>query len=132
MFAIMKRLFLDDWRIPQDCAQYMWQRKVNCTIFHEEWNIVRSYGKFTKWIEINGVPDLVAFDYDLADVEELKEELSIEEWFDLNENRVYTGLDCAKFLLNYCKINNLEFPEYIIHSVNPDGIEEIKNLITQD
>jgi hypothetical protein len=131
MFAIMKRLFLDDWRIPRDCATYMWQRKVNCTtIFHEDWNIVRSYGQFIKWIETNGIPDLVAFDYDLADVEELKEELSIEEWFDLDNNRVYTGFDCAKFLLNYCKKNNLKFPDYIIHSANPDGTEEIKKLLS--
>lgn len=130
MFAIMKRLFLDDWRIPRDCATYMWQRKVNCTIFHEDWDIVRSYGQFIKWIETNGVPNLVAFDYDLADVEELKEELPIEEWFSLDKNRVWTGLDCAKYLLNYCKENNKKFPDYIIHSVNPDGVEKIKKLLS--
>ena len=125
----MKRLFIDDWRVPRDCATYMWQRKVNCTIFHEDWDIVRSYGQFINWIEKNGVPNLVAFDYDLADVEELKEELDIEEWFSLDENRVWTGLDCAKYLLNYCKENNIKFPDYIIHSVNPDGVEEIKKLL---
>jgi hypothetical protein len=126
----MKMLFLDDWRIPRDCAQYMWQRKVNCTIFHQEWDIVRSHGQFIKWIETNCVPDLVSFDYDLADVEELKEELPIEEWFSLDENRVWTGLDCAKYLLNYCKENNIKFPDYIIHSVNPDGVEKIKKLLS--
>lgn len=125
----MKRLFLDDWRIPQDCAQYMWQRKVDCTIFHENWDIVRSFGQFKNWIIENGIPNIVSFDYDLADVEELKEELNIEEWFNLNENKVYTGLDCAKFLLNYCNDNKLNFPDYIIHSVNPDGTEEIKKLL---
>jgi hypothetical protein len=130
MFAIMKMLFLDDWRIPRDCAQYMWQRKVNCTIFHQEWDIVRSHGQFINWIETNCVPDLVSFDYDLADVEELKEELPIEEWFSLDENRVWTGLDCAKYLLNYCKENNIKFPDYIIHSVNPDGVEKIKKLLS--
>jgi hypothetical protein len=129
MFAIMKRLFLDDWRIPRDCATYMWQRKVNCTVFHEEWDIVRSYGQFKSWIIENGIPDLVAFDYDLADVEELKEELPFEYWFNLDENRVYTGLDCVIFLLNYCKERNLNFPEYIIHSANPDGSDEIKKLL---
>ncbi len=127
----MKRLFLDDWRIPQDCAQYMWQRKVDCTIFHENWDIVRSFGQFKNWIIKNGIPNIVSFDYDLADVEELKEELNIEEWFNLNENKVYTGLDCAKFLLNYCNNNKLNFPDYIIHSVNPDGTEEIKKLLSK-
>jgi hypothetical protein len=130
MFAIMKRLFLDDWRIPRDCATYMWQRKVNCKIFHEEWDIVRSYRQFINWIESNGIPNLVSFDYDLADVDELKEELDIEEWFNLDENRVWTGLDCAKYLLNYCKEENIKFPDYIIHSVNPDGVEEIKKLLS--
>ena len=124
----MKRLFLDDWRIPRDCATYMYHR-ADCRIFHEEWDIVRSYGQFIKWIEDNGVPDLVAFDYDLADVAELKESLPIEEWFDLDEGRVYTGLDCVKFLLNYCNDRNIKFPEYVIHSANPDGSEEIKNLL---
>jgi len=124
----MKRLFLDDWRIPKDCATYMWQR-TDCRIFHEDWDIVRSYGQFTKWLENNGVPDLVSFDYDLADVVELKESLPIEEWFSFDEERVYTGLDCVKFLLNYCKEKSLEFPKYIIHSANPDGTEKIKNLL---
>ena len=124
----MKRLFLDDWRIPRDCATYMW-RRTDCRIYQEEWDIVRSYGQFVKWIETNGVPGLVGFDYDLADVEELKEELPIEEWFDLDENRVYTGLDCAEFLLDFCNRNGFKFPEYVIHSANPDGSEEIKKLL---
>ena len=128
-FNNMKRLFLDDWRIPRDCATYMWQRKADCRIYHEKWDIVRSYGQFVDWINKNGVPDLLALDYDLADVEELKEELPFEEWFNLDENRVYTGLDCASFLLIYCKERGLEFPEYVIHSANPDGSEEIKKLL---
>lgn len=125
----MKRLFLDDWRIPRDCATYMWQR-TDCRVFHEEWEIVRSYGQFVKWIMKNGLPHLVSFDYDLADVEELKENLPIEEWFDINENRIYTGLDCALFLLEYCREMNLELPMYIIHSANPDGTTAIKNILS--
>ena len=53
-FLPTKRLFLDDWRIPRDCATYMWQRKVDCRIFHEEWDVVRSYGQFVAWI---GLPN---------------------------------------------------------------------------
>lgn len=124
----MKRLFLDDWRIPRDCAAYMYHR-ADCRIFHESWDIVRSYGQFARWIESNGVPDLVAFDYDLADVAELKAELPIEEWFSMEEDRVYTGLDCALFLLEYCAERRLPFPKYVIHSANPDGAAEIKTLL---
>lgn len=124
----MKRLFLDDWRIPRDCATYMYHR-ADCRIFHEEWEIVRSYGEFSRWVESNGAPGLVAFDYDLADVAELKAELPIEDWFSIEEERVYTGLDCARHLLEYCSERRLPFPEYVIHSANPDGAEEIKALL---
>jgi len=65
----------------------------------------------------------------LADVAELKESLPIEEWFDIDEGRVYTGLDCVKFLLSYCNERKTKFPEYVIHSANPDGSEEIKNIL---
>ena len=127
-FNNMKRLFLDDWRIPRDCANYMW-RRTDCRIYHEKWDIVRSYGQFVDWINKNGVPDLLALDYDLADVVELKEELPIEEWFDLDANEVYTGADCVKYLIKYCKDNKLALPEYVIHSANPDGSDLMRELL---
>jgi hypothetical protein len=123
------RLFLDDWRNPKDCAQYMWQRRVDCRIFHEEWDIVRSYGQFVNWIDKNGIPDVVSFDYDLDDVEELKEELPIEEWFNLDENRAYKGTDCLRYLIKKCRDSNIKLPNCIIHSANPDGCDELKQLI---
>ncbi len=128
-FNTIKRLFLDDWRVPRDCAQYMWQRKVDCRIFHEEWDIVRSYGQFVKWIDENGIPDLVSFDYDLDDVEELKEDLPIEEWFNLDENRAYKGTDCLRYLIRKCSEVGSTLPECIVHSANPDGCDELKQLI---
>ena len=127
-FNKMKRLFLDDWRIPRDCATYMW-RRTDCRIYQEKWDVVRSYGQFVNWINKNGLPDLLALDYDLADVEELKEELPFEEWFNLDANEVYTGADCVKYLINYCKENKLSLPEYVIHSANPDGAEIMKELL---
>jgi hypothetical protein len=70
----MKRLFLDDLRVPLDCpkAQYMSYRKIDLRIYHEEWDIVRSHGQFVKWIEENGLPDLVSFDHDLGMIQEWK------------------------------------------------------------
>lgn len=128
-FDTQRRLFLDDWRIPRDCAQYMWQRKVDCKIFHEEWDIVRSYGQFVAWVEKNGIPDLVSFDYDLDDVDELKEELPFEDWFNLEENRPYKGTDCLRYLIRKCNDTGTKLPNCIIHSVNPDGCQELKELI---
>lgn len=121
------KLFLDDYRHPIDCASYMYQRRTDCRIYHEEWTVARSYLQFIRCIMENGIPEYISFDYDLADVFELREELDIIEWFNLDENRVYTGLDCVKWLINYCRENNLELPKYSIHSSNPDGYNLIKN-----
>jgi hypothetical protein len=121
-------LFLDDWRYPIDCTTYMFRRGVDCRIYHDNWIVVRSYGDFIEHVLINGVPNVISFDYDLADVEELREELPIEKWFDLDNNRIYTGGDCANWLRSYCNSNGLELPEIIIHSANPDGSVEIKEI----
>lgn len=121
----MKRLFLDDNRIPIDCATYMYRFGVDCRIYHEEWIIVRSYKQFVEWIKANGLPDMIAFDHDLADVPELKESLDINEWFDLENNREYTGNDCAKFIVQYCQQHSLELPDCTVHSANPDGKKNI-------
>lgn len=124
-------LFLDDWRVPLDCATYMYQRGVNCTIYHDEWKVVRSYGDFVLCIMDNGMPERISFDYDLDDVFELKETLPIHYWFDIDNNRSYTGLDCAKWLLRWSSKKSLNIPEIIIHSANPDGTEELKKLFNK-
>jgi hypothetical protein len=121
-------LFLDDWRQPIDCVSYMNTRGVDCGVYYKDWVIVRSYLQFVKWIEENGLPDVISFDHDLADVEELKEELSKEHWFDTENNKEYTGMDCAKWLVNYCLDNNLSLPDYIVHSANPAGVKNIEGL----
>ncbi len=122
------KLFLDDERVPVDCAKYMHYR-TDCRIYHEEWNIVRSYKQFVSHIETYGLPKLISFDHDLADLPELKVELDITEWFDLKNNKEYTGMDCAKWLVDYCIDNNLKLPEFIVHSANPAGTENIKSLL---
>lgn len=121
-------LFLDDYRMPIDCASYMYRKNVDCRIYHKEWSIVRSYWQFVKWIKKNGLPDFISFDHDLADVVELKEELPIEQWFDLENNKEYTGMDCAKWLVNYCLDNDKPLPKYAVHSANPAGAENIEGL----
>ena len=127
----MKRLFLDDWRIPTDCATYMWQRRADCRDYHEEWSVSRSFGQFARYIDSEGIPDLVSLDYDLADVEELKESLGIEEWFDMDEGRAYTGSDCLSYLIGKCRAEKKPLPKIYIHSANPDGSDEMKKMIEQ-
>lgn len=127
----MKRLFLDDWRIPRDCATYMWQRKTDCRDYHEDWTVARSFGQFARYIDSIGIPDLVSLDYDLADVEELKESLGIEEWFSLAENREYNGTDCLAHLISRCRKEGKPLPKIYIHSANPDGSDEMKKMISE-
>lgn len=124
-----KRLFLDDERVPIDCAKYMYTRGVDCRIYHEEWIIVRSYKQFTDYITINGLPDVISFDHDLADVFQSKETLDIHEWFDAKGNREYTGMNCAQWLVNYCLDNGKILPRFIVHSMNPVGRENIEGLL---
>ena len=121
-----KYLFLDDIRFPSDAFTY-----TNELMFlDEDWNIVRTYEQFIKWITNNGLPDMVSFDHDLADYHELKTVLDIEEWFDLDENREYTGMDCAKWLVDYCIDNNKKCPEFYCHSMNPVGKDNIEGLLS--
>ncbi len=124
----MRRLFLDDLRDPIECAMYMYLR-ADCRIYHEEWEIVRSYGQFINSIKLNGLPDLISFDYDLADDAKLRENLPIEEWFNLDKNIEYNGLDCVKWLIKYCSDKNLELPNFVVHSSNPDGTKYLNKLL---
>lgn len=122
-------LFLDDYRMPIDCASYMYRKKVDCRIYHKEWNIVRSYTQFVDWITKNGLPEFISFDHDLADIYESGdiEGLKGSEWFDL-DGREYTGMDCAKWLVEYCMDNKKILPKYAVHSANPAGAENIEGL----
>ena len=93
--------------------------------------LVKDYDSFVDFIETKGVPDFVTFDFDLA------MDSSMEYIRALNENRIYdskrvkskTGLDCAHFLIDYCRENKIKFPEYKVHSANHFGAEWINQAI---
>ncbi len=96
----MKKLYLDDVRFPRT----------------DGWSIVRSYEGFTHWILENGVPSVVSFDHDLG--------------VDDQGNELKSGYDAAKWLCNYCAENGLPLPSCNVHSANPVGAENIRNLIS--
>ena len=88
--ATPRLLFLDDLRDPSDCLHYMDDRKnVDVSFYRKKWHIVRNYNAFIQWIETNGLPDFISFDHDLAD-------------YSTDETKEYTGMDCAKWLVEYC------------------------------
>jgi hypothetical protein len=130
----MKKLFLDDIRQVRDACYYV----INPKIYWEEedWDIVRNYDEFIKYIEENGLPDLISFDHDLAD-EHYNDLFSDKNWFKDNDNieLVYdeykekTGLECAKWLVDFCLDNNKKLPDYIVHSANPIGKKNIESFL---
>ena len=111
-------LFLDDIRVPIMCSHmsgnYMLYMKM-------DWVIVKNFSEFVKGIEIryqNGYfPTLISFDHDLAD-------------FDIHGVEK-TGMDCARWLINFCMDNDLKLPDYLIHSQNTVGNVNIKSILDQ-
>ena len=107
-------LFLDDLRMPTDCLSYMQNRTPHYKVYNDEWVIVRNYSDFIFWIRENGLPDLISFDHDLGEEDEGHP----------------SGMECAKWLVNYCMDNQVKLPGWLVHSANPCGYENIKGLLT--
>jgi hypothetical protein len=105
-------LFLDDERSPMDVFSYT-QR-----FFYVDrvWLIVRCYDEFIDIINKNGLPSIISFDHDLSDVEN-------------GTDKEKTGLDCAKWLIEYCLDNEMKVPDYYVHSYNNVGSENIIKYI---
>jgi hypothetical protein len=128
----MRKLFLDDFRVPKDCIHYMNSRiGSENTIYLEDWDVVKDYDEFVHNIETNGMPDVISFDHDLAD------EHYDSSMYDLNEEynnrysnfREKTGYDCAIWLCEYCSEREIPLPKYFVHSMNPIGSDNIKNVL---
>ena len=94
-------LYLDDLRdVPMDTE-------------NEYYKLVRSYGEFTKWIEMYGFPDVLDLDHDLGGEK--------------------TGYDCLLYLIDCDMIvpkemRCIRLPELRIHSANPVGRENMRIL----
>jgi hypothetical protein len=117
-------LFLDDIRMPAAVGNYMMPIELRPMYRIESWEIVRTYEEFKTWILDNGLPDVISFDHDIADVHydhEAKKE-SFEYYPE-------TGYDCAKWLVEFCLHEKLPLPEYYVHSMNPVGAENIEKYM---
>ncbi len=119
---LKKALYLDDIRTPKEVITG-----------YESWVVVRSYNEFVDYITDNGIPDLISFDHDLADEH-------IADYFDqvhkmgwaapsYDNYKEMTGLDCAKWLVEYVTDNNLKLPNCGVHSHNPVGADNIRSYI---
>lgn len=115
-------LYLDDNRTPTETIPG-----------YNPWNVVRNYDEFTNWIIENSIPDLISFDHDLADehVDDYFEQFMSKGYqhpnYDLYKEK--TGLDCAKFLVEYSQKMNIPIKGCCVHSHNPVGAKNIQSLI---
>jgi hypothetical protein len=124
----MKKLFLDDIRIPKDCANGLVPSSLNKFYWDVDWFIVRSYNEFVNWIMENGLPDFISFDHDLADVHYTIDYSDIN-WPYSNPDNEKTGYECAKWLGEYCMDNKVGIPNYVVHSQNPVGKMNINSYL---
>jgi hypothetical protein len=123
-------LFLDDIRHPYDCISYMPSPGIYSKY---KWETVRNHDEFVAFIMENGLPDLISFDHDLADDHYHPDMYNGQEIYNKHyaEFKEKTGMDCAKWLVDYCMDNKQELPDYVVHSMNPAGGENIKSLLDQ-
>jgi hypothetical protein len=92
--------------------------------------------EFVQWITINGLPNFISFDHDLADMEYTSSPPSVDndqskEWQDAQVHTEKTGYECAIWLVDYCLDNNFDCPKCYCHSMNPVGSDKIKGLLNQ-
>lgn len=114
-------LFLDDYRTPNNVIGYAHSIGIRPDLYiKNQWVIVIDYNHFVETITERGLPKIVSFDHDLADCHYMG------DFSDPNEK---TGMDCAKWLIDYCIDNNLSLPEYYVHSMNPVGRQNIKSIL---
>jgi hypothetical protein len=105
------KLFLDDIRQPKDACYLV----INPAIYWEDdWQVVKNYPEFCSWIKRNGLPKIVSFDHDLADVHY---EIDFNDWNDLTADQL--GVEETGFQL----------PEYYVHSANPVGRKNIQGYL---
>lgn len=109
----MKLLWLDDVRNPFENDWLVFS-----PIAHTEVIWVKKYHEFVSWITDNGLPDGICFDHDLSDIHCNK-----------STYKEKTGMDCAKWLVDYCLDKDLDLPKWNIQSANLVGKENIKGLL---
>ena len=116
-------LYLDDQRTPT----------TNPPDGYNPWNIVRNYDEFKQWIDENGMPDYVSFDHDLGE-EHMQDYFKYQAngiaAINYNDFKEKTGLDCAKYMIQYAIDNNVNLPHLVgVHSHNPMGAVNIQSLV---
>ena len=131
----MKKLFLDDIRIPKDSIGLV-PSNMNQMYWNDDWDLVRNYTEFCDYIQSNGLPEFISFDHDLSD-EHYNDLFSDKNWIKddnditlkYDEYSEKTGYECAKWLVDWCLENEKQLPNFIVHSANPVGKKNIESYL---
>lgn len=121
-------LWLDDYRDPFD-TKTDWL--VFSPIPRENLKViwVKTYQEFKDWIIDNGLPEAICFDHDLVDEHYAIGRPSNFQEFDYSLTNEKTGMDCAKWLIQYCIEFKKALPLFNIQSANPVGKKNIQALL---
>jgi len=107
--SMKKYLMIDDERNLEQHGKYLRENGVDTS---KPWSIVKSFNEMVEWVKENGVPDVVTFDHDLGDTSELE----------------MKGVQCARWMIEFCMKNLVPVPEYNVHSSNGPGSKNIESI----
>jgi hypothetical protein len=127
-------LFLDDMRYPH--GAYLSDKDINLIdasgVANNQWQIVRNYDSFVRYINKNGLPDTVSFDHDLH-FEHIRHYHEVTQPTDgvieYGNLREKTGKSCAEFLLRKWQEAGMPPMRTYVHSANQYGAKNIKDVL---
>lgn len=118
-------LFLDDIREPS----LIYGEPENV-----QFHVVRDFKSFKQWILTHGLPDCISFDHDLGldYFQRMRESGMSKRGFKRlrQSDHFPSGMDAAKWLVEYCLDQDLSLPEWKVHSANPAGADNIRGLLS--
>ncbi len=125
-----KLIWLDDIRDPHT-ENWLFSYAPQFSDGEGEVIWVKNYFEFIEEIKKNGLPDTISFDHDLGeDVAREKVSKGISKrQARIQKRETKSGYDCAKWLVEFCIDNKFHIPNYVVHSANPVGAENIRHLL---
>lgn len=123
-------VFLDDVRIPLQAFDYT----KDMEYLQDKWIVVKNYEEFiTYTLEYfknnKQLPEMFSFDHDLSPEMYENVPLSENEKIDYGKFKEKSGMECAKWLVDFCIDNNVKLTKYKVHSMNPAGKKNIESLL---
>ena len=110
-------IYLDDVRVPKD----------------PKWIVVRSYEEFVAKVQELGLDNIqeISLDHDLGpqSTRHFLTTASKTYKFDYDAVDEKTGLDCAKWIVDYSMDMGIKLPLIYVHSANPVGSSNIMGYI---